>query len=111
MIIPDDAVIPLEKLTRYLLVPRPWDDKSKFLARAGFTLDNPDILLASLRGLAIGAEGMEDGTNEYGTFYRIEGPLVGPIDRPLDVVTIWLCWHSDSSFHFVTLKPRKASRP
>jgi hypothetical protein len=27
----------MEKLTRYLLVAREWDDKSKFLAQAGFT--------------------------------------------------------------------------
>jgi hypothetical protein len=33
--IPSDALIPLEKLTSYLLVPREWDDKSKFLAQAG----------------------------------------------------------------------------
>ena len=32
MKIPDDAVIPVEKLRKYLLVPRPWDDKSRFLA-------------------------------------------------------------------------------
>jgi hypothetical protein len=35
----EDAVIPEEKLTRYLLVPRIKDDKSKFLAQAGFTQD------------------------------------------------------------------------
>jgi len=34
--IPSDALVPLEKLTSYLLVPREWDDKSKFLAQAGF---------------------------------------------------------------------------
>jgi hypothetical protein len=31
MKIPSDAIIPLEKITEYLLVPREWDDKSKFL--------------------------------------------------------------------------------
>ena len=49
--IPADAVIPMEKLTHYLLVFREWDDKSKFLAQAGFTQENPHLLLASLRGL------------------------------------------------------------
>ena len=57
MTIPDDAVVPPEKLTRYRLVPRPWDDKSKFLARVGFTAENPDDLMAELRRLAIGAGG------------------------------------------------------
>ncbi|MBD2204797.1 hypothetical protein H6G33_13520 [Calothrix sp. FACHB-1219] len=38
MKIPPDAIIADEKITRYLLVPREQDDKSKFLAQAGFTL-------------------------------------------------------------------------
>ena len=41
MHIPPDAEIAIEKLTRYLLVPRPLDDKSKFLGQAGFTSANP----------------------------------------------------------------------
>ena len=36
MIIPSDAIIADEKITHYLLVPREQDDKSKFLAQAGF---------------------------------------------------------------------------
>jgi hypothetical protein len=40
MRIPSDAIIPDEKLTKYLLVPRHWDDNSRFLHRAGFTLEN-----------------------------------------------------------------------
>jgi hypothetical protein len=93
-----------------LLIPRPSDDKSKFLAQADFTLDNPDALLDSLRRLAIEAEAVEDGSNEFGTFYRADGSLVGPNERALAVVTIWLRWHSDGSFHFVTLKPLRSPR-
>ena len=110
MQIPDDAVIPQEKLTSYLLVPRPGDDKSKFLAQAGFTRDNPGELMAALRRLTSGAEGTEDGANEYGTFYRVEGELLGPGDRSLTVVTVWLRWATDGSFHFVTLKPWRVPR-
>src|SRR5208337_119350 len=40
MKIPDDAVIPVEKLTNYLLVARPWGDKSRFLAQAAFDQSN-----------------------------------------------------------------------
>ena len=38
MKIPNDAIIPDEKLTRHLLVYKARNDKSKFLAQAGFTL-------------------------------------------------------------------------
>ena len=51
MKIPDNAVIPEEKLTRYLLVPRLKDDKAKYLAQAGFTQANPEDLLTAVRQL------------------------------------------------------------
>jgi hypothetical protein len=110
MKIPPDAVIPLAKLTDYLLVVRKWDDKAKFLARAGFTRDNPHLLLAAIRGLAASAEAFEDGSNEYGEFLRAEGELAGP-DGALQVITVWLRWRTDGRVRFVTLKPRKEKRP
>ena len=108
--IPPDAIIPMEKLTAYLLVTREWDDKAKFLASAGFTRDNPHLLLAALRELAATAEAVEDGRNEYGVFLRAEGPLTGPNDQALAVVTIWLRSRVDDQTRFVTLKPRKEKR-
>ena len=71
---------------------------------------NPDALMAAIRALAIGAEGSEDGSNEYGTFYQLEGSLVEPGGQSLAVVTVWICWHADGSFHFVTLKPWRNPR-
>lgn len=105
MKIPSDAIIPMEKLTRYLLVPREYDDKSKFLSLAGFALDNPEVLMETIRQLIEAYEAVEDGENEYGEFYRLDGVLDGPNGRKLSVVTIWLRWKSDGKFHFVTLKP------
>ena len=43
MKIPSDAVIPRDKLTKYLLVFQPENDKSQFLAQAGFTQDNSEL--------------------------------------------------------------------
>jgi hypothetical protein len=98
MKIPATAVIAQEKLTKYLLVPRPWDDKSKFLGGAGFASDNPDSLEAAIRDLASQADASEDGENVYGTFWRLEGELVGPRGT-LQVVLIWLQWAADGTFH------------
>ena len=100
MKIQDDADIPMEKLTRYLLVPRPWDDKSKFLGQGGF-----DLLLRAIRAHAAAHEAVEDGDNPYGQFLRVEGDLTGANGNVLRVVTIWIEWHIDRSVHFVTLKP------
>jgi hypothetical protein len=107
MRIPADAIIPREKLTRYLLVPRPWDDKSRFLGQAGFSLTDPDTLDEAIRRVAANFDAVEDGTNYYGTFFRVEGDLDGPNGRTLHVVLIWLQWKLDGTFHFVTLKPRR----
>jgi hypothetical protein len=108
--IPSDANIPQEKLVRYLLVLKQRNDKSQFLAKAGFTQENSETLRSAIALLIQSAEAVEDGTNEYGIFYRVDGALRGINGRSLAVVTVWLQWYSDGSFHFVTLKPRKESR-
>jgi hypothetical protein len=109
MKIPADAIISAAKLSDYLLTPRPWDDKSKFLGQAGFTRDAPEQLGAAIRQLAADAEAIEDGENEYGCFYRNVGPIVGPNGLSLQVVLIWLQWKVDGTLHFVTLKPARGN--
>jgi len=106
-----DAVIPREKLTRYLLVWRPLGDKSKFLGQAGFNTENPGALRRALRVLAAREDAVSDGRNDYGEFVRVEGDLTGPNGESLSVVTIWLRWLKDGSDHFVTLKPRREQHP
>lgn len=106
MRIPPDAVIDERKLTDYLLVPRPWDDKSAFLAQAGFVLQNWGALLTAIRRLAEGSDAVEDRADEYGTFYRTEGILEGPAGA-LPVICIWLEPRVGGKIRFVTLKPAR----
>ncbi len=106
MRIPPDSVIDETKFTNYLLVPRPWDDKSGYLRQAGFELENWADLRAAVRLLADTADAVEDRTNDYGTFYRVEGVIEGPAGS-LSVVCIWLKQAVDGAFRFVTLKPAK----
>jgi hypothetical protein len=106
-----DAIIPEDKLTRYLLTARPRDDKSKFLAQAGFLADNPEDLRAAIEALAAAADAREEDENEYGVVLRANGELLGPNGRSLAVTTIWLRWRIDGSVHFITLKPRRESAP
>ena|SRR5881397_3878547 len=49
MKLPADAIIAAEKVTRYLLVSQTRGDKSAFLARGGYTIENADQLLHDLR--------------------------------------------------------------
>lgn len=109
MRIPSDATIDDTKLTNYLLVQRPWDDKSGYLRRAGFELKNSPDLRDAIRRLADAVDAVEDSRNEYGTFYRVEGTLAGPAAN-VQVVCIWMKQAIDGRFRFVTLKPSRRRR-
>jgi hypothetical protein len=108
--IPADAIIPDDKLTRYLLVYQARNDKSRFLAQAGFTQDNPAILRSAIQLVIDSGEAIADRTNEYGTFYQVEGELIGNNGVSLSVTTIWLERSIDGRFQFVTLKPSREVR-
>jgi hypothetical protein len=101
-----NIVIPDGKLTQYLLVPRPEDDKSKFLAQAGFTTSNPEQLKQAILKLIQTHDAVSDRQNKYGTYYRVEGPLTGP-SGTLAVVTVWIERTVDGIIQFVTLKPKR----
>lgn len=107
MKIPEDAVISDDKITRYLLVQKARNDKSKFLAQAGFTTHNPEALRAAIQSIVETGEAVEDRSNEYGVFYQVVGDLIGVDGVTLSVVTIWLQRQIDGKFQFVTLKPLK----
>jgi hypothetical protein len=110
MRIPEDFIIPDKKITHYLLVQKARSDKSKFLAQAGFTLENSVCLRSAIfEMLAEAKEAVEDGSNQYGTFYKVIGKLIGTNGVNLSVVTIWILSQTDGTFQFVTLKPDKDS--
>ena len=103
---PNAPVIAEDKLLRYLLVRRVFDDKSKYLGKAGFTLTNPEALETAIRELASTVVAHQDGKNDYGVFWRTEGTLCGPTGN-IPTVVIWLERATDGMVHFVTLKPGK----
>ena len=49
MKLPGTTIIAPEKASRYLLLRQPRGDKSEFLARAGYTLENASQLIQDLR--------------------------------------------------------------
>ncbi|MCA9995617.1 MAG: hypothetical protein KDE56_07720 [Anaerolineales bacterium] len=106
MKIPDNALIPREKLTLYLLKRQVKNDKSGFLAQAGFTIANPDMLEKAIRQLISENEAVLDRQNEYGAFYRVQGTLHGP-KGVLATVTVWIQQTNDELYRFVTLKPAR----
>ncbi|MBD2183127.1 hypothetical protein H6S82_12730 [Planktothrix sp. FACHB-1355] len=99
-----NAVIPEAKLTRYLLVWKPKDDKSGFLAQAGYTLDNWQQLERDLRSLLMN-EATLDKESPFGNIYKIEGVLVGSNGVSLQVATFWIVDSFSNETRFVTLLP------
>jgi hypothetical protein len=87
------------------LVLKARNDKSRFLARAGFTQENPEALGLAIQRQAMNQEAIEEKSNEYGAFYQVAGELVGINGVSLSVVTVWLQRQIGGKFQFVTLKP------
>lgn len=101
-----DSEIASIKITQYLLKLREEDDKSKFLALAGYTEAYADRLLHDLRGLlAADAEFVQ--ATDYGDKYQIRGILTGPNGQMLRVTSIWMIERATGQTKFVTLYPDK----
>lgn len=103
-----DAVIATTKPTRYLLVWREVDDKSKFLSRAGYGQENWQQLEADLRSQILTLEAVPSNEpNRFGDVYEIRGILQGANGVNLSVVTIWMIEYETQQTQFITLYPDK----
>ncbi len=102
----NDTIIAREKLTDYLLQWRPVSDKSRYLAQAGYTIDNWEILHQDIIEQILPLEAENQDEDEYGVFYVIEGTLLGPNGKILFVRTIWMKEHSTQKTRFITLFPQ-----
>ena len=107
MRLPADTTIAADKLTHYLLLPQARGDKSGFLAKAGYTLENAAQLLRDLRTQILPLDAMALESNKFGNFYEIRDTLVGPNGVTLAVRTIWITEHLSGVTRFVTLIPDK----
>lgn len=107
MKLPSDTVIAVEKLTKYLLVQREFDDKSQFLRQAGYTLDNWEQLEADLRLHVLPTEATIIERTGYGDIFAIHSALTGPNGKTLFVRTIWMHELRSGVTKFITLYPDK----
>jgi hypothetical protein len=105
MKLPLDSDIPIRKLTHYLLVPRVESDKSNWLARGGYTSENPQRLIEDIRSQILPLEAVPARSSRFGETFEIRGVLQGPSDRPLSVCTIWLKDPLSGMVRLITLIP------
>ena len=107
MKLPPDSVIAPAKLHEYLLKRRDVDDKSGFLALAGYDRSQADRLEGDIRSLlSLEAESVE--TTEYAEKFAIRGILSGPNGQRLRVRTIWAKLLTTGETRFVTLYPDRS---
>jgi hypothetical protein len=103
--LPKDALISDEKLTKYLLAPKKRNDKSKWLARAGYVLETWSILKDDLRKQILPKDASLVESTEYGRMYEIRARLKGPNGKTLPVCTIWMAEKATETTKFVTMYP------
>lgn len=111
MKIPENAIIPDTKLTKYLLIFKQKNDKSKYLLQGGFTLENWIELKTAIETLIKENDAQKDISDQYGTYYQVRGDLKGINKKNLAFVTILLQKKIDNQYYFITLKPDRSLTP
>ncbi len=97
---PQQIVIAKEKVLNYLLVHKQQNDKSAFLEKIGFTINNYNELIEEIIYIATHNEATLSKNSNYGSLYKVEGLL-----KSKAVITIWLEKMETDQFIFITLYP------
>ena len=105
-----NTLIAPEKLTRYLLVLRKRNDKSRWLSQAGYTLENWKLLEKDLRTQIMSHSAIPTDNTKYGQIYEIKGNLTGPNRKTLAVSTIWMTETATGDTKFITMYPNKGEK-
>ena len=107
MKLPSTTVIATEKIKDYLLSQRKRNDKSKWLAKAGYSLENWQQLEQDLRTQVLSLDAIPTDETKYGQIFEIKGVVKGPNGETLKVHTIWMREHESKSTKFITMFPQK----
>lgn len=108
MKIPFGLVIQDQKITNYLLVYQPKDDKSEYLALAGYNLENWEILKRDILNAVDASEVAEVTSTGWGTRFKVKSQWYGPNSRLVRVMTIWQQDEGSDIVKFITLYPDKS---
>ena len=107
MKLPPTATIDIKKVRDYFLAPRKRNDKSKWLARAGYIQQEWYLLEQDLRDYILPLEADFKENTDYGEIYTIDGPLKGPNGKILNVRTVWMVEKETKVTKLITMYPLK----
>jgi len=100
-----EIIVEASKITEYLLVWKAENDKSSFLKKLGYSLQNWEELANEIRAIVLENEAIYSRPAPYGgELYRVEGHL-----RDFGVITIWIVKTEENTCRFVTLFPNSKS--
>ncbi len=108
MIIPSSLVIQDKKITNYLLVYQPKDDKSEYLGLAGYSSHNWQTLKRDILNAVNGSEVAEVVSTGWGVRFKVKSQWYSPNGRLLKVITIWQQDEGLDTVKFITLYPDKS---
>lgn len=101
------AIIPLQKLTDYLLSENHpiGGSKATFFRRCGFDDSNVDLFVKGLRAIAREKNTVDIVASPHGTKYVVDGELETPRGSSVTVRTIWILERGQDRPRFVTAYP------
>lgn len=101
------AVVPEQKVTRYLLNPAHpvGGSKALFFLRFGFTATDWQRLADALVRHACENEVVETDETRYGKRYVVDGPLLAPDTTRLNIRTAWYINPGGDTPRFVSAHP------
>jgi hypothetical protein len=108
MKMPLRLVIQDQKITNYLLLYQPKDDKSEYLALAGYNLTNWEILKRDILNSVADVEVTEITSTDWGTRLKVKSQWYSPNNRLVMVMTIWQQDEGADFVKFITLYPDKS---
>lgn len=105
----EKAIIPEEKVKKYLLNLEHEDGKTKakFFLEMGFDIDS---LTAALLQHAASHEAVKTEETEFGIKYRVEGELPTPTGRTPIVLSAWMVRVDEDFPRLVSAYPQKSKR-
>jgi hypothetical protein len=109
----DRLEIPKAKVVQYLLssTHRAGRGKAGFFSACGFQVSTWEVLAQALQQHARDNVVTVSEDTPFGIRYVIEGPLVAPNGRQLQVRTVWFIDEGSQAPRFVTAYPLKRRMP
>ena len=83
------------------------NDKSRWLAQLGYTIENWKVLEYDLRKQVLSLDVVPIEKTEYGQLYEIKENLTGPNGISLPVCTVWMIETETGIGKFITMYPDK----